>query len=76
MQIIGVGHDEREEKAERVYPNFGQTDGLQFVIGAENKKSQDTHAPTGVILQYYYTIGSYYEQTVRCRIESVGFKIV
>ena len=37
MQIIGVGH-EREEKAEIVRPNFEQTDGSPFVIGAENKR--------------------------------------
>ena len=39
MQIIGVGHDEREEKAGRVCATVSQTDGLPFVIRAENKKS-------------------------------------
>ena len=49
LQIIGVGHDEREEKAGRVCSTVGQTEGLPFVIGAENKKAKTLTAPTNTI---------------------------
>ena len=61
MQIIGVGHDEREEKAERVYPTVGQTEGLSIVIGVGNKKAS-VGADRGVILQNHYTTRGYNEQ--------------
>ena len=44
MQIIGVGHDEREEKAGRVCSTVGQTEGLPFVIGLKTKESYLTLA--------------------------------
>ena len=44
MQTIGVGHDEREEKAERVCAESARTEGLPFVIGLKTKESYLTLA--------------------------------